>query len=142
MSDDRSLHLNTQLFDDIWEEISSLKGKELDDYLASIGLNPEDLLQHYSKAMNSAITAPMRYRFEEARRLVRQKKAIDSGKIVSLDLTRKKQIVATIRGHAERTGAMTIAARNRKIEDENDVDVFLEACLRLGIIDSDGNLKD
>jgi hypothetical protein len=28
------------------------------------------------------------------------------------------------------------------IEDENDVDVFLEACLRLGIIDSDGNLKD
>lgn len=37
---------------------------------------------------------------------------------------------------------MTIAARNRKIADENDLDVFLEACLRLGLIDSEGNLKD
>jgi hypothetical protein len=37
---------------------------------------------------------------------------------------------------------MTIAARNRTIEDENDLDVFLEACLRLGMIDSEGNLKD
>jgi hypothetical protein len=37
---------------------------------------------------------------------------------------------------------MTIAARNRTIEDEKDLDVFLEACLRLGMIDSEGNLKD
>jgi hypothetical protein len=72
---------------------------------------------------------------------VRQKKAADSGKIVSLDVARKKQIMAAVRDHADRTNEMTIAARNRKIEDENDLDVFLEACLRLGVIDSDGNLR-
>jgi hypothetical protein len=141
MSDDRSLHLKRQLIDEIWEEIGSLKGKELDVYLASIGLTPEDLLRDYSKAMNAAIAGPKRGRFEEARRLVRQKKSADLGKIVFLDLARKKQIMAAIRDHADRTNEMTIAARNRKIEDENDLDVFLEACLRLGVIDSDGNLK-
>ena len=36
---------------------------------------------------------------------------------------------------------MTIAARNQKIEDEGDLDAFLKACLRLGLIDSEGNVK-
>ena len=142
MSDDRSLDLKRQLIDEIWEEIASLKGKELDEYLASIGLNPEDLLQDYSRARDAAIAALKRARFEEARRLVRQKKAAGSGKVLSFDLARKKQIMAAIRDHADRTNEMTIAARNRKIEDESDLDMFLEACLRLGVIDSDGNLKD
>jgi hypothetical protein len=142
MSDDRSLHLKQQLFAEIWEEISSLQGKELDDYLASIGLSPDDLLRDYSKAVDAMIAAPNRARFEEARRLVRQKKAADYGKIVSLDVAKKKQIMAAVRDQADRTNEMTIAARNRKIEGENDLDVFLEACLRLGMIDSDGNLKD
>jgi hypothetical protein len=141
MSDDRSLHLKQHLFAEIWEEISSLQGKELDDYLASIGLSPDDLLRDYSKAVDAVTAAPKRARFEEARRLVRQKKAADFGKIVSLDVAKKKQIMAAVRDQADRTNEMTIAARNRKIEDENDLDVFLEACLRLGMIDSDGNLK-
>lgn len=142
MSDDRNLHLKRQLLDEIWEELSSMKGNELDDYLASMGLNPDGLLRDYSKAMNSAIAAPQRARFEEARRLMRQKKPTDFGKIVSLDLARKKQIMAAVRDHADKTHAMTIAARNRKLENEDDLDAFLEACLRLGVIDNDGNLKD
>lgn len=142
MSDDRSLDMRRQLIDEIWDEIASLKGKELDEYLASIGLSPEELLRDYSRAMDAAIAGPKRARFEEARRLVRQRKAADSGKILSFDLARKKQIMAAIRDRADRTNEMTIAARNRKIADENDLDVFLEACLRLGLIDSEGNLKD
>jgi predicted secreted protein len=142
MSDDRNLHPKQQLFKEIWDEISSMKGNELDDYLVSIGLDPGDLLQNFSKSLNSAIAAPQRDRFEEARRLVRQKKSADFGKIVSLDLARKKQIMAAVRDHADKTYAMTIAARNRKLENEDDLDAFLEACLRLGVIDSDGNLKD
>ena len=141
MSDDRSLHLKRQLLDEIWEEIGSLEGKELDEYLASIGLAPDGLLQDYARALDAAIAAPKRARFEEARRQVRAKRATDFGKILSFDLVRKKQIMATIRDHAERTNEMTIAARNRKIEDEGDLDVFLEACLRLGLIDCEGNLK-
>lgn len=142
MSDDRNLHPKQQLFKEIWDEISSMKGNELDDYLVSIGLDPGDLLQNFSKSLNSAIAAPQRAQFEEARRLVRQKKSADFGKVVSLDLARKKQIMAAVRDHADKTNAMTIAARNRKLENEDDLDAFLEACLRLGVIDSDGNLKD
>jgi hypothetical protein len=89
-----------------------------------------------------AIAAPKRAQFEEARRLVQQKRTADFGKILSFDVARKKQIVAAVRDHVDRTNEMTIAARNRKIEDENDLEVFLEACLRLGLIDCDGNLKD
>jgi len=142
MSDDRSLDLKRQLIDDIWEEIGSLKGNELDEYLASIGLSPEDLLRDYSKAMDAAIAAPKRVQFEEAAAWCARRRSPTSAKILSFDVTRKKQIMAAIRDHADRTKEMTIAARNRKIEDENDLDVFLEACLRLGVIDRDGNLKD
>jgi hypothetical protein len=142
MSDDRSLDLRKQLLDEIWDEIASLKGNELDDYLASIGVSPQDLLRDYSRARDAAIATPKRARFEEARGLVQQKKVIDSGNILSFDPAKKRQIMAAIRDRADKTNEMTIAARNRRIEDENDLDVFLEACLRLGMIDSDGNLKE
>jgi hypothetical protein len=141
MSDDRSLLLKRQLLDEIWEQIGSLKGKELDEYLAGIGLVPEALLQDYAKALDAACAAPKRARFEEARRQVRQKTGADFDKIRSFDVARKKEIMAAIRDHAARTNEMTIAARNQKIEDGGDLDSFLEACVRLGLIDSEGNLK-
>jgi hypothetical protein len=37
---------------------------------------------------------------------------------------------------------MTIAARNRRIESDDDLDSFLEACLQLGLIDESGKLKE
>ena len=138
MSDDRSLDGRKRMIDEIWEEIASLKGRELDDYIASLGLSPDDLLRDYSAAMDAAVAAPKRARFEEARRLVRQRKRVDSAKILAFDFPKKKQLMEALRGHPE----MTRAARNRTLEDENDIDVFLEACLRLGVIDDDGNLKD
>jgi hypothetical protein len=142
MSEDRSLHPKRQLPDEIWEEIGSLEGKELDVYLASIGLAPDGLLQDYAKALDAACAAAGRVRFEEARRQVRQKKGADFNNILSFDVARKKEIMSAIRTHAAMTSDMTIAARNQKIEDEGDLDGFLEACLRLGVIDSEGNLKE
>ena len=141
MTDDRSLHLKRQLLDEIWEELGSLHGEELDEYLVSIGLAPDDLLQHYAEALNAAFAGRKRARFEEARRQLRQKTSADVGKLFSFDLAKKKAIMAAIKAHAARTGDMTIAARNQKIEDEGDLDSFLEACVRLGVIDADGNLK-
>ena len=87
--------------------------------------------------------APLRKRarLEQARQQLRQSTKVDFGKILSFDLRKKQQIMAAIRDHAARTKQMTIAARNQKIEDERDLDSFLEACLRLGLIDSEGNLK-
>jgi hypothetical protein len=141
MTDDRRLDLKRQLLDEIWEEIGSLKGEELDDYLATIGLAPDGLLQDYSEALSTACAAPKRARFEEARRQLRQKSGADFSKILSFDVAKKKVIMAAIREHAARTNEMTIAARNQKIEDEGDLDSFLEACVRLGLIDGEGNLK-
>ena len=141
MSDDHNLLSKRQLLDEIWEEIGSLEGEELDEYLASLGLAPDDLLQDYAKALDAACAAPKSARFEEARLRVRQKVDGDFGKILSFDVAKKKEIMAAIRAHAARTNAMTIAARNQKIEDEGDLDGFLEACVRLGLIDSEGNLK-
>jgi hypothetical protein len=141
MSDERSLLFKRQLLDEVWEEIATLKGKELDEYLASIGLAADDLLESYEKALAAACVASKRARFEEARRQIRQKKGSDLGKILSFDVTKKKQIMAAIRDYAGRTNEMTIAARNQRIEDEGDLDSFLEACVRLGMIDGEGNLK-
>lgn len=142
MSDDRSLHLKQQISDEIWEEIGSLQGRDLDEYLASIGLSRQSLLKQFANAVSAAIAAPKRAMFEDARRRLRENKADDSAKILAFDLAKKKQILALVRGRDDRTGEMTVAARNRKIEDEGDLDLFLEACLRLGVIDSDGNLKE
>jgi hypothetical protein len=89
----------------------------------------------------AACAVHKRERFEEARRQVRQKGVTDFGKVLSFDLAKKKEIMAAISDHAAKSNEMTIAARNRKIDDEEDLDSFLEACLRLGLIDGEGNLK-
>jgi hypothetical protein len=138
MSGDRSADLRKQLADEVWEELSSLKGQELEDYLASIGLKSEELLDSFSKAKAAAVAAPLRARFEEARRLVGQRRPSGAGKILAFEPARKKQILEALKDHPE----MTRAARNGRIEDDSDVDAFLEACLRLGVIDADGNVKD
>jgi hypothetical protein len=141
MTDDRSVRVRRQLLEEVWEEIGSLEGKELDEYLARIGLASDALLQAYAEALKAACAAPKRARLEEARRQLREKSHPDVSKILSFDLSKKKAIMAAIRDHAARTNEMTITARNQKIEDEGDLDTFLEACVRLGVIDSDGNLK-
>jgi hypothetical protein len=130
------------LLDEIWDEIGSLKGAELDDYLARLGLAPNDLLQDYSNAMEAASAASRRARFEEARRQVRRPTNVEFGKILAFDIGRKTKILAAIEDRAARTKDMTIAAHNQRIEDEGDLNSFLEACLRLGVIDEEGNLID
>ncbi len=141
MSGDRKSDPRKQLSAEIWEELSSLSGKELDDYLTSIGLEPNALVRAYSNGVRSAVAAPKRARFEEARRAIRSKQAPTASNVLSFDVERKKKIAASVRDLADRTNDMTVAARNRKIEDENDLDVFLHACLQLGVIDDEGNLK-
>lgn len=137
MSGDRGADLRMQLIGEIWDELSTLKGKELDDYLVSIGLGPEELVEYYSKAKAAAVAAPNRARFEEARRLVRRRQPVDTATILAFDPARKKQIMEALKDHPE----MTRAARNGRIANDADVDAFLEACVRLGVIDADGNLK-
>src|SRR5450759_2001531 len=97
MNADRKSLLKEQFLDEIWDEISSQRGKELDEYLADIGLNPDNLLQMYEKGLDIAFTAAKRVRFEEARRSVRARAASGIAKIAAFDLAKKKQIMAAIR---------------------------------------------
>jgi hypothetical protein len=61
--------------------------------------------------------------------------------MTSWDIARKRQIFKAVQERSLQTKQMTIAARNQKIDAEEDLDSFLEACIRLGVIDQDGNLK-
>jgi hypothetical protein len=142
MSNDEKLFRKEQLLGEIWDEINSLKGRALDEYLTGIGLNPDVLLEDYAKGVDAAGIASKRARFEEARRHVRLRAGARAARIVAFDLPKKRQILAAISERAARTNEMTIAARNQKIDAEQDLDSFLEACVRLGLIDEDGNLKE
>ena len=66
MSKDQNFVLKEQLLGEIWDEISSLNGHALDEYLTDIGLSPDVLLQDYAKGIDAARIASKRARFEEA----------------------------------------------------------------------------
>ena len=61
---------------------------------------------------------------------------------VSFDIAKKRALLEAIRIRGEQTGDMTLAARNRTIDSEEDLDSVLEAFLRLGIIDEQGEIKN
>lgn len=132
--------LSERLVDELWNEISLLEGDKLDAVLRDLGLNPAELLQHYSKTVASALLTVKRLRLEEAKRHV-QGRARRSSSVTSWDTAKKRQIFKAIQERSLQTKQMTIAARNQKIDAEQDLDSFLEACIRLGVIDQDGNLK-
>ena len=69
MSDNQALLLKQQLLEELWDEIGSLNGKELDEHLAGLGLTPDSLLQDYAKAFDAACTAQKRARLGPVRRL-------------------------------------------------------------------------
>lgn len=141
-SDTRKLLFKEQLLSDIWEEIDSLHGDELDAFLQSVGLDVKTLARSYTETIRAAITQTKRAEFDRARNRVSNQETRSPMKIVTLDVGRKRQILAAINERVARTKEMTVAARNRKIDAEQDLDTFLEACVRLGLIDEEGNLRD
>lgn len=141
MSEKGNRSFNEQILDEIWDEISLLEGSELDELLREIGLEPDELLQQYVKSAEGAKTALRRARFEDAKLHVRDAKHPNISNVVSLGIARKQQILVAIKDRMSQSNDMTMAARNQKIDAEEDLDSFLEACVRLGVIDEDGNLK-
>jgi hypothetical protein len=141
MATDRKLLFKEQLLDEIWQEISSLSGEDLDRHLSEIGLDPNAVLQQYANTLDAAVVESKRARFEQAKIQVKGRTVAAKTNVVSFDLTKKREIMSAIRSMATRSNEMTIAARNQKIESEQDLDSFLEACVALGVIDEEGNLK-
>lgn len=141
-SDTRKLLFKEELLSEIWEEIDSLHGDELDAFLQSVGLDVKTLARSYTETIRAAITQTKRAEFDRARNRISNQETRSPMKIVTLDVGRKRQILAAINERVARTKEMTVAARNRKIDAEQDLDTFLEACVRLGLIDEEGNLRD
>lgn len=134
--------LKETILNEIWDELSSLEGDALDDFLTSAGLDPRKLVGHYDDNARAAELSVKRSRFEEAIKRVHADHAKQPFNIVSFDLSKKQRVLTAIKERARKTNQMTIAARNEKISAETDVDAFLEACIRLGVIDQDGNLLE
>jgi len=141
MSRKQTKPLNERILAEIWDSMDALEGSALDEYLSGIGLVSEELLQHYQKSVKAAILMLRRSRFEEAQLHLRNRSLPITSNVVSFDIVRKRQILASINKRMAQTKDMTMAARNHNESAEEDLDSFLEACFRLGVIDEDGNLK-
>ncbi|NNE40170.1 MAG: hypothetical protein HKN14_04540 [Marinicaulis sp.] len=134
--------LKDSLLSEITDEISSLNGSALDEYLVSIGLDPAQLLNQSKAAFSAAIKHQKMARLKDAQQHLKKRNAPNMAVIVDYDVAKKKSLMQDIQKKIEQSGEMTLAARNQNIESEDDLDSFLEACLRLGLIDDEGNLID
>lgn len=130
----------TKLLDEILEEIHGLEGKALEEFLAETGFDRETLLTSFARSLRSFEASAGRRQFEAAR--TKLSRDAPNRRSLNIEVSRKRSVYAAVKDHVAVTGAMMVAARNRKIDSSDDLDSFLEACLMLGLIDENGNLKD
>ena len=124
------------------QEILSLEGPALDEYLLALGMDPNDLLESFDAVFQDPEIAAKRRKFAAARQHSRVSQAPLSASVLSFEPSKKREILSAVTKRVDLTGDMTIAARNRRIDSDDDLDSFLEACLRLGLIDESGKLKE
>lgn len=136
---DRS-SLRAQLLNEITEEISCLEGDALNEYLSEVGFDPKALLVDFEVSLKFLEASKGRRRFDAARAVLSS--SLPTAKLLNFDVSRKRTVFAAVKEKMAATGDMTVAARNQKIASEEDLDSFLEACIRLGVIDENGDLKD
>ncbi|MDP2123930.1 MAG: hypothetical protein Q8J92_06065 [Parvibaculum sp.] len=140
MTNNSSMSLRELFLEETWNDLEKQGPDALDQFLIDVGIDPGNASQRFDESVDAAKRALRRQRYEEAKLALRENKGLQPFKIVSYDITAKQEILTRIQDRIVNTGAMTIAARNRTITAESDIDAFLEACIRLGIIDDDGNL--
>jgi len=141
MTNNRSISLKEMLLEEAWSDLEEPGQEAIDKFLTDVGIAPDSVTDIFNENIDAATRAQRRQRYENAKQVVRATEKTQPFKIVSFDLSTKQKILARIQDCVTGTGAMTIAARNRTNMTENDMDSFLEACIRLGVIDDDGNLN-
>ena len=119
-----------------------MEGAALDKYLLELGFELDDLLASFDSAFQDPEILLKRRKFEAARRKPLVLPGSPSATVLSFDQSRKREIFAAVKRQVAATGEMTVAARNQKIDSEDDLDSFLEACFNLGVIDENGDLKE
>lgn len=135
--------LSDALVAEIADELMTLKGDELAQFIADVGEDSDALLAESETAIKDAIAEQGRVRLREARDALNAHRKANPAVIVSFDLARKRALFEAVKSKIDASGdAVTIAARNQKITSEQDLDSVLEAFLQLGLIDEEGNLED
>jgi hypothetical protein len=140
MTSAERLSLRARLVEEVIDEMETLEGGALDEFLVDAGFDPATLLIDFELSLLSTNASPGRLKFEAARASLRNKKP--NAQVVHLNAARKRQVFDAIKQRMAATNDMTLAARNQKIDFETDLDRFLEACIGLGIIDENGDMKD
>lgn len=130
------------LIDEIIDEIDGLNANDLDAFLRELGEDPGAVLEAGKVVRKGAIAEAKLARLRNAQRELKASKTLNPTVLLSFDLDRKRAIFDRIRQRSEASGEMTLAARNKRIESDKDLDSFLEACLRLGLIDEAGEIVD
>lgn len=134
--------IRDRLIDEIIDEIASLDANDLDAFLRDLGEDPAKGLEAGNAIRNGAIAKGKLARLRAAQQTIKTKTTPNATAILAFDPERKRQIFDRIKQRSETSGDMTLAARNRRIDSDKDLDSFLEACLRLGLIDETGELID
>lgn len=135
--------LGDALLAEIADELKTLKGDELTQFLTEIGEDRDALLAQSETAIKGALAAQGRMRLQQAREALDAHRKASASVIVSFELARKRALFEAVKSKVDASGdAMTIAARNRTIASEEDLDSVLDAFLQLGLIDEHGNLKE
>lgn len=132
--------LRTRLLDEILEEMHGLEGKALDGFLVETGFDREALLASFNRSFRSFEATAGRRQFEAAR--AKLSRGAPDRPSLNIEASKRRSVYAAVQERVAVTGTMLVAARNKKIESPEDLDSFLEACLMLGVIDENGNLKD
>src|SRR4051812_1604182 len=114
METDRELSFREELLQEIQQEILSLEGSELDEYLIALGIDPNDLLESFNAVFQAPEVAAKRLKFAAARQRPRESQSSLSGLLLSFDPAKKREIHSAISKRVDATGDMTIAARNRR----------------------------
>jgi hypothetical protein len=132
--------LRARLLDEILEEMHGMEGDALDEFFAETGFDRETLLASFNRSCRSFEAAAGRRKFEAAR--AKLSHGATSRRSLNIEASRRRSVFIAVQERVAVTGAMMVAARNKKIESPEDLESFLEACLMLGVIDENGNLKD
>lgn len=130
------------LIDEIIDEIDGLDANDLDAFLRELGEDPDTVLEAGRAVRKGAIAEAKLARLRNAQRELKASKTVNAAALLSFDPDRKREIFERIKQRSETSGEMTLAARNKRIESDKDLDSFLEACLRLGVIDETGEIVD
>jgi hypothetical protein len=130
------------VIDEILDEIDGLNAKDLDAFLRDLGEDPDVVLEVGKAVCKGAIAEAKLARLRNAQRELKANMTVNAATLLSFDPDRKREIFERIKQRSAISGEMTLAARNKRIESDKDLDSFLEACLRLGVIDEAGELVD